>query len=172
MIRTSNLVDNDGVVVSTKMHYFKEMFDKEKGYLFQNQTRFIKTFQDTPLPESTTKPDIASLFLLSKEIYADTNMIGYRGYGGVRPMTISQMAKVIRDTDRHTVSFLGRMIGTRVMARVEVTVGDETVTQYYFNPIYFFSSTRLSRNLYLLFQKDIDYVIPEYAKQKFRLVKE
>ena len=171
MIKATNITDDDGNLCSTKKVYFKDMFDEEKGYLFWNKSSFVKTFQDVELPSNITKADIACLFLLSKKIYSTTNMVGYRGNGSVRPMSIDQMAKVIRDTGRHTIVFLNRMVKNRIMARVEVTVGDETVTQYYFNPIYFFSSNRLSRNLYLLFQKDIDHFIPEYIKQKFRLIK-
>ena len=99
-------------------------------------------------------------------------MIGYRGNGGIRVMSVEQMSKVIRDTERHTITFLNRMIKSRIIARVEVKIGeDDIVTQYYFNPIYFFSSNRLSLNLYLLFQKDLDPFIPEYVRQKFRLLK-
>jgi len=171
MHKTTNIIDDNGVIVNTKKVYFKDMFDEEKGYLFWAQTSFVKTFQDVELPKDITKPDIANLFLLSKKIYSNTNMIGYRGHGSIRPMTIAQMASVIRDTDKHTSLFLGRMIRSRIIAKVNVIIGEDVTTQYYFNPIYFFSSNRLSRNLYLLFQKDLDPFIPEYAKQKFRLIK-
>lgn len=169
MNKVTNIIDDNGEIVSTKKAYFKDTFDEEKGYLFWNKTGFVKTFQDVSLPTSVTKVDIANLFLLSKKVYSTTNMIGYRGNGGIRVMSVEQMAKVIKDTDRHTISFLNRMIKSRVMARVEVKIGEDTSIQYYFNPIYFFSSNRLSQNLYLLFQKDLDPFIPEYAKQKFRL---
>ena len=171
MHKVTNITDDNGVIVNTKKVYFKDMFDEEKGYLFWAQTSFVKTFQDVELPKDITKPDIANLFLLSKKIYSNTNMIGYRGHGSVRPMTIAQMASVIRDTDRHTALFLGRMIRSRIIAKVNVIIGEDVTTQYYFNPIYFFSSNRLSRNLYLLFQKDLDPFVPEYAKQRFRLLK-
>ena len=171
MNKVTNITDDNGVIVSTKKVYFKDTFDEEKGYLFWNKTGFVKTFQDVELPQSVTKVDIANLFLLSKKVYSTTNMIGYRGNGGVRVMSVEQMAKVIKDTDRHTISFLNRMIGCRVIAKIGVKIGDDTITQYYFNPIYFFSSNRLSLNLYLLFQKDLDPFVPEYARQRFKLLK-
>ena len=171
MNKVTNIVDDNGEIVSTSSKFFKDMFDEEKGYLFWNKSNFVKTFQDIELPSNITKADIANLFLLSKKIYSTSNMIGYRGNGCVRPMSTAQMAKAIRDTDRHTVAFLNRMMKNRIIAKVNITIGEEAVTQYYFNPIYFFSSNRLSRNLYLLFQRDIDYFIPEYVKQKFRLIK-
>ena len=171
MNKITNITDDNGVIVSTKKVYFKDMFDEEKGYLFWTQTSFVKTFQDVELPKDITKPDIANLFLLSKKIYSNTNMVGYRSNGGIRPMTVEQMARVIRDTDRHTSLFLNRMIKGRIIAKVNVIIGEDVTTQYYFNPIYFFSSNRLSRNLYLLFQKDLDPFVPEYAKQRFRLLK-
>lgn len=171
MNKVTNIVDDNGVIVSTKKIYFKDMFDEEKGYLFWVQTSFVKTFQDVELPKDITKPDIANLFLLSKKIYSNTNMVGYRSSGGIRPMTVEQMARVIRDTDRHTALFLNRMLKNRIIAKVNVIIGEDVTTQYYFNPIYFFSSNRLSRNLYLLFQKDLDSFVPEYAKQRFKLIK-
>ncbi|SPF51141.1 hypothetical protein SBF1_50025 [Candidatus Desulfosporosinus infrequens] len=171
MIRATEITDDHGNVVSTKKTYFKDMFDEEKGYLFWNKSSFVKTFQDVELPNEITKSDIANLFLLSKKVYSTTNMIGYRGNGGIKAMDIPQMANVIRDTERHTVLFLNRMVKKRIMAKIEVKIGDDVITQWYFNPIYFFSSNRLSLNLYLLFQKDLDNFIPEYAKQKFRLLK-
>jgi len=170
--KVTNIIDENGEIVNTKRAYFKDMFDEEKGYLFWNKTGFVKTFQDVELPKKITKTDIANLFLLSKKVYSTTNMIGYRGNGGIRVMSVEQMARVIRDTDRHTVTFLNRMIKHRIIARVEVKVGeDDIVTQYYFNPIYFFSSNRLSLNLYLLFQNDLEPFIPEYVRQKFKLLK-
>ena len=171
MNKVTNIIDDNGEVVSTKKTYFKDMFDEEKGYLFWAQTSFVKTFQDVELPQSITKADIANLFLLSKKIYSTTNMVGYRGNGGIRPMTVEQMSRVIRDTERHAALFLNRMIKNRIIAKVNVIIGEDVTAQYYFNPIYFFSSNRLSLNLYLLFQKDLDPFVPEYAKQRFKLLK-
>lgn len=169
--REVKITDEQGNTVSEKKTTFPDRFDEEKGYLFWHQTSFVKTFQDVPLPEKITKADIANLFLLSKKIYSNTNMIGHRSNGGIKPLSIEQMAEVIRDTPRHTVTFLNRMIRERVIAKVDVHLGKDVITQYYFNPIYFFSNNRLSLNLYLLFQQDLDPFLTQYAKQKFNELK-
>jgi len=160
--------DNDGTETCKKKVYLPDRFDDKKGYLFWNQTSFVKTFQDVELPVGLRKVDIANLFLLSKKVYRNTNMIGYRGVGNSpRPMTIRQMADVIKDTERHTTTFIKRMIKCRIIAKVDVKIGDDKTVQYYFNPIYFFSSNRLSPNLYALFQKDLDPFLTNYAKERF-----
>ncbi|MDP4158222.1 MAG: hypothetical protein Q8911_00460 [Bacillota bacterium] len=160
--------DDEGKETGKKKIYLPDRFDDKKGYLFWNQTNFVKTFQDVELPKELRKVDIANLFLLSKKVYADTNMIGYRGNGGSpRPMTINQMSEVIKDTERHTTTFIKRMIKARIIAKIDVKIGDDKTIQYYFNPIYFFSSNRLSLNLYALFQKDLDPFLSNYAKQRF-----
>lgn len=163
--------DNKGQETNRIKSYIPDRFDDEKGYLFWNKTSFVKTFQDVELPKELRKVDIANLFLLSKRIYSDTNMIGYRSNGRIRPMGIKQMAEAIKDTERHTVTFIKRMVKLRIIAKVNVEVGSDKTTQYYFNPIYFFSSNRLSYNLYCLFQNDIDPFLPAYAKEGFHRLK-
>lgn len=170
--RETAYYDNEGKETMRHRVFISDKFDDKKGYLFWNQANFIKTFHDVELPKELRKVDIANLFLLSKKVYADTNMIGCRGSAGnPKPMTIRQMADVIRDTERHTITFINRMIKLRVLAKVDVKVGNERAIQYYFNPIYFFSSNRLSLNLYLLFQKDLDPFLSNYAKERFSKLK-
>ena len=169
--RRVQITDSNGNIVSESNSRVLDRFDEEKGYLFWNKTSFVKTFQDVPLPKNITKTDIANLFLLSKKIYSNTNMIGKRSNGGIKPLSIPQMAEEIRDTSRHTVTFLNRMISARIIAKVNIHLGKDTVTQYYFNPIYFFSSNRLSLNLYLLFQQDLDPFLAQHIKKRFSEMK-
>lgn len=169
--REVRITDEKGNTVSEKRTKFPDRFDEEKGYLFWNQTSFVKTFQDASLSDSITKIDMANLYLLSKKIYSNTNMIGHRSNGGIRPLSIEQMADVIKDTKRHAVTFLNRMIKERIIAKIDIYLGKDVVTQYYFNPIYFFSSNRLSLNLYLLFQQDLDPLLSQYVRQKFNELK-
>jgi hypothetical protein len=59
---------------------------------------------------------------------------------------------------RQAYRFVEKMIKLGIMARVKVECENHTQTQYYINPMYYFSSNRLPLNLYLMFQPQLDEV--------------
>lgn len=161
------ITDDDGVVHKEEERNFPPHFDEEKGYLFWHRKNFAKTYQDVPFPDSMSVMDIGRMTLLSKKIWSNTNMLGYRGNGGVKPYTVEQLGMIIGCGPRQAHRFVARMIELGVMARVETKVEGSREVQFYINPVYFFSSNRVPLNLYLIFRKQLDAVLPWWVIQRY-----
>lgn len=82
-------------------------------------------------------------------------------------MSCSKIADYLSISQRQAANFLGKMIDRRIIGKVRVQIGDCVETQYYINPIYFFNGKWLNYNLYFLFKKDLDGLLPEWVKLKF-----
>lgn len=164
---TKYIDEKTGEIRHGRVQYIDAAFDEEKGYLFWNRKKFAKTFQDIDYPDDLSMIDRGRLATLAKKIYSNTNMLGYRGNGGVRPYDIEGIGRLVGLKRSQSYSFVNRMIEMRTLKAVPVQFGDRTETQYYMNPVYFFSSNRLSLNLYLLFREELDAVIPDWVKREF-----
>lgn len=144
------------------------LFDEDKGYmLFINRSQ-VRTFPHVEWPDGITKLDRANLFELSRHIYSNTNMLAYRGYhNSLRPMNEEQMAQVVELCGKRFKAWLMRMNRLGMIARINVEIEGRVITQYYLNPLYFFSAKHLPLNLYILFQSQIDRHLPEWAKRRY-----
>lgn len=172
--------DDQGDVVKEKKHYYPNRFDDEKGFLFQMGGGVYKKFLQIPFPDEMTDAEIGKLMRLANFMWKDTNMLGYRGHGGVKPYSIKDMARLLGAKEnengmelikplgeRQIERFIKKMMDLGVMARSTVVTGGLTEIQYYINPLYAFSGTRINYNLYLLFHKSLDKYIPEWARKRF-----
>lgn len=144
------------------------LFDEDKGYmLFLNRSQ-VRIFPHVEWPDGVTKLDRANLFELSRHIYSNTNMLAYRGNrNSLRPMNEEQMARVVELCDKRFKTWLSRMNRLGMIARINVEIEGSVITQYYLNPLYFFSAKHLPLNLYILFQNQIDRHLPEWAKRRY-----
>lgn len=156
-----------GEVAKESSVEFPPHFDEERGCLFWNRKQFAKTFADVPFPAAMTLEDIGRMTLLSKRVYSQTNTLGYRGNGGVRPYSFEQVGEIIKCGPRQARRFFDRMTRFGLMAKVRVLVGESEETQWYLNPIYFFSNNRLPLNLYLIFRTHLNAVLPQWVIQRF-----
>ena len=151
---------------SEKIQSYK-YFDIEKGYLFQPNRDSVKSFPACGLPEDLTETETARLYRLSLTIHKDSNLLCYISRNAAKPMNTSKIAAYLRLSPRRTALFLQRMIQRRIIGRVKVKIGNSQETQYYLNPIYFFAGKWLNVNLYFLFRRDLDRMLPGYVIQKF-----
>jgi hypothetical protein len=162
------LVDNDtGEVLSEKTLEYN-LFDDETGYLFWKNKDNIRMFPGIILPKGLNDSDKSNLITLSHSLLKNANMIAYRGYqNDIKPMTIEQMAEECELKPKTMYALIRRAIDLGVMARVTVMCGNLKETQFYMNPIYFFTGSRINLNLYLLFRKQLDRYLPDWVKEKF-----
>lgn len=168
LIERRQLIDDTtGQIIKNNLFTFPAAFDDEKGYLFWTRKAFAKSFLDKPFPKEMTKLDIAHITMLSKHLWSNTNMLGYRGHGGVKPYDIDDISKAIDLKPRQTYNFIKKMIAIGMIAKVDVTIEQTKETHYYINPLYYFSNNRLSLNLYLIFRNQLDPHLPEWVKNKF-----
>lgn len=148
------------------------LFDEERGYMLFLNNNQVRTFPHIDWPDGITKIDRANLFELSRHIYSKTNMLAYRGnHDVIKPMDEYRMASIVDLCEKRFKTWLNRMIRLGMIARMTIEIEGMTVTQYYLNPLYFFSDKYLPLNLYLLFQTQIDRHIPWWAKQRFAEMK-
>ena len=168
MIKKTQIIDNEtGKLCSTKVQYISAAFREDRGYLFWARKNFAKSFQDVPYPPEMSFDEIGQMAVLAKHIWADTNMLGYRGNGGVKPYNVEQIGQIIKVGRRQAYRFVNKMIRLGMMAKVKIKTKTRTEMQFYVNPIYFFSSNRIPLNLYLIFREQLDEVLPEWVKAKF-----
>jgi len=168
LIKKTQYIDPDtGVIEKEKVQHFAAAFHTEKGYLFWNRKNFSKSFADVDFPPSMTMKERGQMLTLSGCMWSNTNMLGYRGSGGVKAYTEAQIGDKIGLKEYQVREFLRRMIKVGMLARVTVRVGSDTITQYYVNPIYFFGSNRISLNLYLIFRKQLDEVLPRWVREEY-----
>jgi hypothetical protein len=156
-----------GEIYGEKVRHIAVAFDEEKGYLFWARKSFAKSFLDVDFPEEMTMVDRGRMATLAKKIWSNTNMLGYRGNGGVRPYDVKKIGEVIGLRPYQAGQFVRKMIRLGIMARVNVEVGGKKETHFYINPIYFFSSNRIPLNLYLIFRRQLDEVLPDWVKRKY-----
>lgn len=167
MIKQTRLISNEGEVIKNRVHHIAAAFDEEKGYLFWIRKTHTKSFADTPYPPSMTHTEIGRMAVLAKRIWSNTNMLGYRGNGGVKPYDVEQIGKTVDLGPRQAARFVEKMIKVGMMARVRVDSSGKKETQYYINPIFYFSGNRISLNLYLIFKEQLDKVLPEWVKAEY-----
>ena len=104
---------------------------------------------------------------LAKKMCPKTNMLGYRGNGGARPYNVDKIGAVIGLKSSQSYSFVRKMMRLGMMAEVKIKSEGSVETQYYINPIYFFSGNRISLNLYLIFHHHLDRHLPWWVVHKF-----
>ena len=168
MIERKQVIDNNtGQVMSDNVRHISSAFDDDKGYLFWARKSFAKSFIDVDYPKAMSKMDIANISILSKHMWSNTNMIGYRGSGGAKPYDVLMIGKAVDLKQRQTYSFIKKMMDLGLMARVDIKTDSGIETQYYINPIYFFSGSRIPLSLYLIFRQQLDSVLPGWVRDRF-----
>jgi hypothetical protein len=162
------IIDKSGEVRSVQEKTFAPTFDEEKGYLFWPRKSFAKSFHGVDFPDEMNDLEIGRMARLAKRIWSNTNMLGYRGNGGIKPHTIDSLAEILKMKPRQTYRFIEKMIRLGVLARVEIKTDKQKEVQLYVNPVYFCSTNRIPLNLYLLFRKQLDKEFPDWVKEKYR----
>jgi len=165
--KTQYINPDSGEITSEKVQHLAAAFHTEKGYLFWARKNFAKSFVDTDFPVSMTMKERGQMATLAKHMWSTTNMLGYRGGGGVKAYNEEQIGQIVGLKAYQARDFVRSMIKVSMLAKVTVLVGHDTITQYYVNPIYFFGSNRISLNLYLIFRKQLDEVLPRWVQDEY-----
>ncbi|MCK9325466.1 MAG: hypothetical protein M0P69_08195 [Bacteroidales bacterium] len=167
MIKRTLIIDGDEVRQVQEREY-PSPFDEAKGYLFWARKSFAKSFHGVDFPEEMSDMEIGRMARLAKRIWSNTNMLGYRGNGGVRPYTVEMIADILKMSTRQAYRFVEKMIRLGILAKVKVDTRGTVETSLYVNPIYFCSTSRIPLNLYLIFRKQFDEVLPAWVLERYR----
>ena len=159
--------ESTGAVVNQKTRRVVYL-DADKGYLFFLNKNKVVSFEGFDLPDNLTNAEAGMMYRLAKHTHKSSNLISYKSSNTVKPANIVQLSKYLSLSDRRTRIFINKMIRERIIGKVNIKIGNDLVTQYYINPVYFLNGKWLSSNLYFLFQKDLDAFLPSYARDFFQ----
>lgn len=162
----SQQVNGDGEIVKSSTRTVR-YFDDDNGYLFWCNKEAVKSFKGYGLPKELSETETARVYRLSLTTHKGSNLIYYRSGNVIKAMTVERIAAYLNISQRQAAGFLRKMIDWRIIGRVKVQIGRNFETQYYINPIYFFNGKWLNYNLYFIFKKDLDDILPEWVKTRF-----
>lgn len=165
--QTKYIDDKTGEIFKTDNKFVNAQFDEGKGYLFWSRKNHNKIYHDIDFPEQISDNELGKLFKLSQYIYSNTNLLAYRGNGGVKPYDIVDISKVINLNEKRTKLFMQKMVKYKIIAKVNIEFGEKSDIHYYLNPVYFFSGSRIPLNLYLIFRNELDNILPEWVRLKY-----
>jgi len=168
MRKRITIIDDDGVIIKTNDYEYR-IFDDKKGYLFKNKAYSFKSFKNEPKLSTLVSnySHIGRLYVLAENTYADTNMISYYHNKKYYPAKISHISEMIGLSEKRCIRFIKDMIKLGVIAEAFIHTKYQVEIQYYLNPLYFLSSKYLSPSLYMLFQKQINQVLPDWVIDRF-----
>lgn len=149
-----------------KQKFIAKTFDAGKGYLWRTRDG-VRSFFDVPFPEAMSMIDRGRMATLSKNMWGDTNMLGYRGYGRIKPYDIGGIGHLVGLNSKQADLFVARMIKFSIIKCVPIPFGEKIEKQYYINPLFYFRGPRLSGNLYELFHEEMEKYVPEWVKIAF-----
>lgn len=169
-IRNVRYIDFEtGEVLYTKTKFVNSYFDEEKGYLFWSRKTSTRLFEEVRLPSAFSHIEKGMFYDLTKLIFSNTNMLAYRGNDNtIKACDNQYIADYLKISLRHAQRFMNKLMKHEIVAKVTVEVGGIKQHQYYVNPLYAFNSRWLSLNLYLIFQKQLDPVLPDWVKIEFK----
>ena len=141
-------------------------FNEILGYKLLYNNRRVKHFSNIPLPEKITMLERGMLLTLSRCMFNPANLLAKKTRAGVVPMAENDIFEVIEANERKGKAILRKFIDLGILAKVKITTEGITSVQYYMNPLYFFNSTWLPPNLYLLFKAQLDHYIPPDVQER------
>jgi len=168
-VKSVNVIKKDtGEVVAFYEKEFCPRYSPSKGYCLWPRAYYTKQFTSVKFPDELTMKERGMLATLSKEVFADTNMLGRWSRGSVRPLTVEEIGEITGLKKSQTYVFLKKLIRLNILRRVKVEIGDRRVeTQFYLNPLYYSSSNYISLNLYLVWKDQLDPLLPGWVKEEF-----
>lgn len=147
---------------SEKINWVDMQFD-ERGYLFWNKKAAVKTFLDAPLPRSFSWSEKGRIQELKYYILKDNQLLVYRSNNVIKPLLIPQISKLLDMSNRQCKSLMKKMKEYGIIK--EICYGG--IVYYAFNPVYGFKGKRLSLGTYIMFQRELKDLLPEWVAQKF-----
>lgn len=123
----------------------------------------FKTYFTTPWPKTVTTIDRERFTTLAQSL-----AISYQECGDARAYDMAAIGRVLGLKPTSAQRFASRMIAAGVMIHFQLIGCGACISQYYLNPLYYFTGKRLSLGLYLKFRKQLDRVLPKSVIAEFK----
>lgn len=166
--RTQYIERESGELLSENEKMVSSQFDV-RGYLFWSRKKGARMFHDSILPKELTFTEQGQITHLAHNLDPISNMLIKRGQSSRNsPMTRNDLEKILKLKERQLRTLINKSKRLGVIAEVKTVVDKKKISEFYLNPIYFHSSSRISVELYEIFSESLDEVLPLWAKIKFR----
>lgn len=142
---------------------FVDMQFNEEGYLFWNRKNAVKTFLDMPLPDVFGWAEKGRIGELRHFILKDNQFLVYRSGNKLKPVDIAEMCRIFKVCARKCKAFVKKMKQYRILKEVFV----DDIRYFAFNPIYGLKEKRLSLHVFLIFQQELEEVLPPWVIERF-----
>lgn len=155
--------DGSGEILGEKVVSFYHPFQDGRGYNFKYKSINIKSYLDIPLPKSFNDSEVGKVYRLSRYIYSDSNLLARRIHHSICPLMKQDIQDIIGLNRNNFALFWNKIIKLKIVKLVELNGQDF----YCFNPIYFNSTTYLPVYLYIAFQDELKFHLPEWVVDKY-----
>lgn len=160
IIRYTNMQTGE---TKEKINYVDMQFDDEEGYLFWNRKSHIKTFLDRPLPPVFTWAEKGRINELKNYILRDNQMLVYKSGSVLKPITTKEVCRILEMSDRQARALIKKMKLSGLLKEIKF----DGSNYFVFSPIYGLKAKRISLTLYLIFQIELQKVLPEWVINNF-----
>lgn len=160
-IQKTYTIDQNTGEYNTRTRYVDNLFSK-RGYVLKYNNDYIKLFLDKGLPEECSLTDCGRFYRLTRYIVGENQLLGYRS-DKLKPLTIEKMAEMFDCSERQIRRFIKQMKEYGVIK--EVTINE--VKWYAVNPLYALKSKYLSLTTFIIFQKELIPILPNWVINKF-----
>ena len=135
-------------------------FSKDNGYSFWRTVSAVRFFPNgNELPKDITAIDCGYMYRCASILQSGTNMLVRHYHGYDKPMSTEKLADYLGISVRRCYAFTKRMCDRGIMKREK--------GKLYINPLYFIRGRYLTWQLYTLFQKDLDSMLPQWVVGRF-----
>lgn len=154
---------NGNKEIFTKHQYIDMQFDNEDGYLFWNKKSSVKTFIESNLPDIFNWEEKGRIHELKNYMLQDSQLLVYRGNRCIKPLTIKELCPILKLSERFCKLFIKKLKDNSVIKEIEI----DRIKYFAFNPIYGLKTKRISLTLFVLFQEELEKVLPKWVINKF-----
>lgn len=138
-------------------------YSDEAGFLYKHTENYIKKFNDSALPEGLSWADQGKLSRLQTYIVGDSQLLGYRKFGRLEPITVENMQEIFGCGRRRVYDTLSEAKKYHILKEVII----DGVSWYAYNPIYGLKDKRISISTYIIFQNELSDVLPDWVIHNF-----
>ena len=162
ILKTTSYTNMSTGLTTEKQQYVDTQFS-EDGYLFWCKRNSVKTFIDTPLPNTFTWAERGRLTELQHYMLKDNQLIVYRSHGGIKAITISDMCRIFDMSSRQCKALIIKAKQYNVIKEVSI----DGSKYFAYSPIYGFKGKRLSTIVFIMFQNELISIMPAWVVKRF-----
>lgn len=170
-IKETRLVDSNTGEIKLNKKIEVDYFNDD-GYLMFAKRNYSRVFSDFRIPKEFSDSELGKIYRLQRCIEKNTNMMFKVVKKRKIPMTRDDLVSETGLSTRLGKDFIKKLFDYGIIGTEIRIVQDIKTVEYYFNPLYYHNSKRLSHSLYKLFKKQLNEHLPKWVKQEFEQMEE